>query len=53
MESVSRRSDLAVSGKSRYGLSVTIPGSESDVGKIIPVTITQVLNNTLMAERKD
>ena len=51
VEGLSRRSDLAVSGKGRHGISITLPGTSEDAGKIIPCRITEVKNNTLMAER--
>ena len=51
VESLSRRSDTAVSGKGRHGLSITLPGTEADIGQIIRVRVTQIKNNTLMAER--
>lgn len=50
-EGLSRRSDSDMSGKGRHGLSVTLPGSEADVGKILRVRITGLKNNTLMGER--
>lgn len=50
-EGLSRRSDSDVSGKGRHGVSVTLPGSEADVGKILRVRITGLKNNTLMGER--
>ena len=50
-EGLSRRSDRAVSGKGRHGVSVTLPGDLEDVGKIIPCRITEIKNNTLIAER--
>ena len=51
VEGLSRRDGRAVSGKGRHGISVTIPGEESDVGQILPCRITGVKNNTLMGER--
>lgn len=51
VESLSRRSIHAVSGKGRHGLSITLPGCEQDVGKIIPVRITEQKNNTLIGGR--
>ena len=53
VEGLSRRSDTAVSGKGRHGVSITFPGSEEDVGKIVRVRVTEIKNNTLMAERID
>ena len=51
VEGLSRRSDRAVSGKGRHGVSITLPGTEADVGQIVRVRVTEIKNNTLMAER--
>ena len=51
VEGLSRRSEDAVSGKGRHAVSVTLPGSLEDVGRIIPCRITEIRNNTLIAER--
>ena len=51
VEGLSRRSDEAVSGHGRHGVSITFPGTEEDIGKIIRVRVTEMKNNTLMAER--
>lgn len=51
VEGLSRRSDKAVSGHGRHGVSITFPGTEEDVGQIIRVRVTAMKNNTLMAER--
>lgn len=51
VESLSRRSDKAVSGKGLHGVSVTFPGTEADVGQIVRVRITECANNTLRGER--
>lgn len=53
VEGLSRRSDTQVSGRGRYGVSITLPGTEADVGCLIRVRITEQKNNTLMAERLD
>ncbi|MBQ8654234.1 MAG: tRNA (N6-isopentenyl adenosine(37)-C2)-methylthiotransferase MiaB [Clostridia bacterium] len=53
VEGLSRRSDKAVSGKGRHGVSITFGGTEEDVGRIIRVRVTEIKNNTLMAERLD
>ena len=50
-EGFSRRSSEAVSGKGRHGISVTVPGSAKDIGKIVKCRITGLKNNTLTAER--
>ena len=52
VEALSRRSDTAVSGKGRHGISVTVDGDERDIGQILKCRITGVKNNTLMGERK-
>lgn len=51
VEGLSKRSDMAVSGKGRHGVSITLPGSEEDVGNIVRVRVTEMKNNTLMGER--
>ncbi len=51
VEGLSRRSDTQVSGKGRHGVSITLPGGESDVGQIVRVRVTGQKNNTLTAER--
>ena len=51
VEGLSRRSKLAVSGKGRHGISVTVDGNEADIGRILPCRITGLKNNTLMGER--
>ena len=51
VEGLSRRSDKAVSGHGRHGVSITFPGTEADIGQIVRVRVTEMKNNTLMAER--
>lgn len=51
VEGLSRRSNTAVSGKGMHGVSITLPGSEADIGQIVRVRVTEIKNNTLMAER--
>lgn len=51
VEGLSKRSDTAVSGKGRHGVSITLPGGEEDVGNIVRVRVTEMKNNTLMGER--
>ena len=53
VEGLSRRSDAAVSGKGRHGVSITCPGTEKDIGQIVRVRVTEIKNNTLMGERID
>ena len=50
VEGLSRRSDTDVSGHGLHGLSVTFPGTESDVGEIVRVKIVGAKNNTLTGE---
>ena len=52
-EGLSRRSDRAVSGKGRHGVSITVPGSPEDIGNIVRCRVTALKNNTLMGERMD
>ena len=47
VESISRRCEREVSGRGRHGLSITFPGSETDIGEIRTVHITEIKNNTL------
>lgn len=47
-EGFSRKTTSQISGKGRYGLSVTFSGGADDIGKIIPVKITDVKCNTLV-----
>ena len=51
VEGLSRRSSLAVSGKGRHAVSVTVEGSEQDIGQILKCRITGLKNNTLTGER--
>ena len=51
VEGLSRRSDRFVSGHGLHGLSVTLPGTEEDIGQIRRVRITGMKNNTLTGER--
>lgn len=53
VEGLSRRSDRAVSGHGRHGISITLPGSEKDIGEILRVRVTGMKNNTLTGERMD
>ncbi len=53
VEGLSRRSSDEVSGRGRHGVSVTFAGSEKDIGKIIPVQIDGVKQNTLSGVRKE
>ena len=50
VESLSKRSSEAVSGRGRHGVSITLPGSAEDVGKILRCRVTEVRNNTLVGE---
>ena len=51
VEGLSRRSGQAVSGKGRHAVSVTVDGSEQDIGQILRCRITGLKNNTLTGER--
>lgn len=53
VESLSRRSSRAVSGKGLHGVSVTFPGSREDIGQIVRIRITECANNTLRGVRLD
>ena len=53
VESLSRRSEKAVSGRGRHGLSITLDGSPEDIGTIVRCRITSLKQNTLIAERID
>ena len=52
VEGLSRRSERAVSGKGKHGISVTLPGGSDDIGRILPCTITGLKHNTLSGERR-
>ena len=51
VEGLSRRSTAAVSGKGRHGVSVTVDGSEDDIGQILHCRINGLKNNTLTGNR--
>ena len=51
VEGLSRRSNKAVSGHGKHGVSITLPGTEDDIGQIIRVRVTAMKNNTLVGER--
>ena len=51
VEGLSRRSTKAVSGHGKHGVSITFPGTEADIGRIVRVRVTALKNNTLVAER--
>lgn len=51
VESLSKRSDSFVSGKGRYGISITLPGTSEDIGRCIKVRVNEVKNNSLLADR--
>ena len=51
IEGLSRRSSEAVSGKGRHAVSITLPGGRGDIGRIVPCIVTEIKNNTLIAER--
>ena len=51
VEGLSRRSRQAVSGKGKHAVSVTVDGSEDDIGQILKCRIVNLKNNTLTGER--
>ena len=51
VEGFSKRSEEAVSGKGKHGVSVTMDGEEKDIGNIVKCRITGLKHNTLMGER--
>ena len=51
VEGLSRRSRMAVSGKGRHAVSITVEGSEQDIGMIVRCRVTGLKNNTLTGER--
>ena len=53
VESLSKRDPNKVSGKGMRSITVTLDGSSEDIGKIIPVTITEAAVNTLRGVRKE
>lgn len=53
VESLSKRDERKVSGKGTRGITVTLDGTEADIGAIIPVTITSAAVNTLRGERTE
>ena len=53
VEGLSRRSREAVSGKGKHAVSVTVQGSEADIGKILRCQVTGLKNNTLTGERTE
>ncbi len=52
VEGLSRRSEQAVSGKGKHGISISVAGSEKDIGTILKCRVTGLKNNTLMGERE-
>lgn len=51
VEGFSKRSEEAVSGKGRHGISITLDGGKHDIGKIVKCRITGLKHNTLTGER--
>ena len=51
VEGFSKRSEEAVSGKGKHGVSVTMDGDLHDIGEIVKCRITDLKHNTLMGER--
>ena len=50
-EGISKRSNDAVSGRGKHGVSITVKGSADEIGQLLNVRITGIKNNTLTAER--
>lgn len=53
VEGVSRRRSSQLTGKSGRNINVNFNGTESDVGKIIPVRVTGAGSNTLRGEKEE
>ncbi len=51
VEGLSKRSSSAVSGRGKHGISITIDGTEADIGEILRCRVTGLKNNTLTGER--
>ncbi len=51
VESISKRDRQQVSGKGMRNITINFPGTEEDIGKIIPVTITSSGVTTLRGDR--
>ena len=51
VEGLSRRSDQYVSGKGKHGISITVKGTEQEIGTIVRCRVTGLKNNTLTADR--
>lgn len=51
VESLSKRDVAKVSGKGTRSITVTLDGSEADIGQIVPVKISSAAANTLRGER--
>ena len=53
VEGLSKRDPHQVSGKGTRSLTVTLDGTQADIGRVIPVTITSAAANTLRGERQE
>ncbi|MDD3410842.1 MAG: tRNA (N6-isopentenyl adenosine(37)-C2)-methylthiotransferase MiaB [Eubacteriales bacterium] len=51
VEGVSKRDSQKVQGKGTRGVTITFAGDASDVGRIVPVRVTESAVNTLRGER--
>ena len=51
VESISKRSPGQVSGKGTRSITVTLDGTQEDIGRVVPVTIASAAVNTLRGER--
>jgi len=53
VENVAKRGQNSVAGKGERGIAITFTGDETDIGKIVPVQITDTRTSTLRAKRLD
>jgi tRNA-2-methylthio-N6-dimethylallyladenosine synthase len=51
VETISKRNQGQVSGKGTRSITITLDGTQEDIGRIVPVTITSAAANTLRGER--
>lgn len=51
VESLSKRDKTKVSGKGTRSITITLDGTEADIGRVVPVTIESAAANTLRGER--
>ena len=53
VENIAKRDATMVNGKGLRGINITLPGTKDDIGKCIPVIITETSLSTLYAKRKE